>query len=169
MADAGAAGREEQADKARSEASATVVGIGFKGPSGGDALLSPDPKDPDSLEAMKPLHALAALLALAAAFLSPDEGRVLVDGVDLATVELASYRSQLGLVLQDDFLFEGTIRDNLLFARPGASAGEVEEAARRAHVMEFAERLEDGLDTLIGERGVLQIGFDITIILFYRI
>jgi ABC-type multidrug transport system fused ATPase/permease subunit len=69
-------------------------------------------------------------------------------------VELASYRSQLGLVLQDDFLFDGTIRENLLFARPQASADEVEQAARSAYVLEFAERMPDGLDTVIGERGV---------------
>ena len=96
----------------------------------------------------------STLAALAASFLTPDEGRVLVDGVDLATVELASYRSQLGLVLQDDFLFDGTIRDNLLFARLDASAEDVAEAARRAHVLEFTDRMPDGLDTVIGERGV---------------
>jgi len=96
----------------------------------------------------------STLAALAATFLTPDEGRVVVDGVDLAQVELASYRSQLGLVLQDDFLFDGTIRENLLFARPDAKPAEVEEEAERAHVMEFAARLPEGLDTLIGERGV---------------
>ena len=96
----------------------------------------------------------STLAALAASFLTPDDGRVLVDGIDLATVELASYRSQLGLVLQDDFLFDGTIRENLLFARPDASADEVEQAARRAHVTEFTARMPDGLDTVIGERGV---------------
>jgi len=96
----------------------------------------------------------STLAALAVSFLTPDEGRVLVDGIDLATVELASYRSQLGLVLQDDFLFDGTIRENLLFARPDAPAEDVEEAARRAHVLEFTERMPAGLDTVIGERGV---------------
>jgi subfamily B ATP-binding cassette protein MsbA len=96
----------------------------------------------------------STLAALAVSFLTPDEGRVLVDGIDLRTVALASYRSQLGLVLQDEFLFDGTIRDNLLFARPDASAPEVDEAARRAYVAEFAERLPNGLDTVIGERGV---------------
>jgi subfamily B ATP-binding cassette protein MsbA len=96
----------------------------------------------------------STLAALAVSFLDPDEGRVLVDGVDLTTVELASYRSQLGLVLQDDFLFDGTIRENLLFARSEASTDEVEEAARRAHVLEFSNRLPRGLDTVIGERGV---------------
>ncbi|MAB80937.1 MAG: ABC transporter permease [Planctomycetes bacterium] len=96
----------------------------------------------------------STLAALAVSFLDPDEGRVLVDGIDLTAVELASYRSQLGLVLQDDFLFDGTIRENLLFARSEASTDEVEEAARRAHILEFSNRLPRGLDTVIGERGV---------------
>ena len=96
----------------------------------------------------------STLASIAVSFLTPDSGRVLVDGVDLRKVELASYRSQLGLVLQDEFLFDGTIRENLLFARPEASEGEVVEAARRAHVTEFADRMPDGLDTVIGERGV---------------
>ncbi len=96
----------------------------------------------------------STLAALAVSFLSPNEGRVLVDGIDLATVELASYRSQLGLVLQDDFLFDGSIRENLLFADPNATPAAVDEAARRAHVVEFTDRLPDGLDTIIGERGV---------------
>jgi subfamily B ATP-binding cassette protein MsbA len=79
---------------------------------------------------------------------------VLVDGVDLSEVKLSSYRSQLGLVLQDEFLFDGTIRDNLLFARPKASEQDVQEAARLAHVLEFTDRFADGLETVIGERGV---------------
>jgi len=96
----------------------------------------------------------STLAALAASFLTPDQGRVLVDDVDLAEVELASYRSQLGLVLQDDFLFDGTIRENLLFARADAADEEVVDAARRAHVLEFTDRFPDGLETIIGERGV---------------
>ncbi|MDB2576340.1 ABC transporter ATP-binding protein/permease [Planctomycetota bacterium] len=96
----------------------------------------------------------STLASIAVSFLSPDTGRVLVDGVDLRTVELASYRSQLGLVLQDEFLFDGMIRENLLFARPEASEEEIVEAARRAHVTEFADRMPEGLDTVIGERGV---------------
>jgi len=94
------------------------------------------------------------LASMAATFLTPDAGRVLVDGVDLSEVKLASYRQQLGLVLQDDFLFDGSIRENLLFARPGAPDEDVNEAARLAHVLEFAERFPKGLDTIIGERGV---------------
>ena len=96
----------------------------------------------------------STLAGLAATFLTPDTGRVLVDGVDLATVKLASYREQLGLVLQDDFLFDGTIRENLLFARAGASDADLETATRQAHVTEFTDRFPEGLDTVIGERGV---------------
>ncbi len=96
----------------------------------------------------------STLASLAATFLTPDEGRVLVDGVDLAKVNLASYREQLGLVLQDDFLFDGTIRENLLFAREDASKEDVEQAALQAHVTEFTDRFPEGLETVIGERGV---------------
>jgi subfamily B ATP-binding cassette protein MsbA len=96
----------------------------------------------------------STIAGLAATFLEPDEGRVLVDGVDLRGVLLASYREQLGLVFQDDFLFDGTIRDNLRFARPTAADDELEEAARKSYVTEFTDRFPDGLDTVIGERGV---------------
>ncbi len=96
----------------------------------------------------------STIASLAATFLDPDGGRVLVDGFDLRRVVLPSYRSQLGLVLQEDFLFEGTIRDNLRFARTDATDEEVERAADTAHVTEFAERFPDGLDTVVGERGV---------------
>lgn len=94
------------------------------------------------------------LASLAATFLEPDSGRVLVDGIDLREVKLASYRTQLGLVLQDDFLFDGSIRDNLRFARGDATDEDVLRAAEQAYVMEFASRFPDGLDTIIGERGV---------------
>ena len=94
------------------------------------------------------------LAGLAATFLEPDRGRVLVDGIDLREVKLASYRDQLGLVLQDDFLFDGTIRENLLFARPEAAEHEIQEAAEQAYVTEFTTRFPDGLNTVIGERGV---------------
>ncbi len=96
----------------------------------------------------------STMASLAASFLTPDEGRILVDGIDLSEVKLASYRTQLGLVLQDDFLFDGTISENLLFARSTASEHEVEHAARQAYVTEFSDRFPDGLDTIIGERGV---------------
>ncbi len=94
------------------------------------------------------------IAGLAASFLTPTKGTVWVDGVDLATVKLESYRQHLGVVLQDDFLYEGTIRENILFGKPAASEAELEEAVRAAHVKEFADRFERGLDTLIGERGV---------------
>lgn len=94
------------------------------------------------------------IAGLAASFLNPVSGKITVDGVDMATVTLDSFRSQLGVVLQDDFLFEGTIRENILFPRPGATAQQLERAVHAAHVHEFTDRFEKGLDTVIGERGV---------------
>lgn len=94
------------------------------------------------------------IAGLAASYLTPTKGTITVDGIDLSKVSLNSYRSQLGVVLQDDFLFEGTIRENILFPRPGASDEQVQIAAKAAHVHEFTDRFEKGLDTLIGERGV---------------
>jgi ABC-type multidrug transport system fused ATPase/permease subunit len=79
---------------------------------------------------------------------------VRIDGHDLATVKLESYREHLGVVLQDEFLFEGTIRDNILFAGQDAREDEVIAAAQAAYVSEFTDRFDQGLDTLIGERGV---------------
>ena len=77
-----------------------------------------------------------------------------MDGYDLQQVSLDSFRSQLGVVLQDDFLFEGTIRENILFSRPDATEEMLDKAVRGAYVSEFTDRFETGLDTLIGERGV---------------
>jgi ABC-type multidrug transport system fused ATPase/permease subunit len=94
------------------------------------------------------------IAGLAASFLIPQGGTVLVDGIDLSKVILESYRSQLGVVLQDDFLFEGSIRENILFPRPGATEAQLLAAVRAAHVNEFTDRFEKGLDTVIGERGV---------------
>jgi subfamily B ATP-binding cassette protein MsbA len=94
------------------------------------------------------------IAGLVATFLNPGKGKVTVDGMDLSQVTLESYRSQLGVVLQDDFLFEGTIRENILFPRPDASEGQLHEAVKAAHVAEFTDRFEKGLDTVIGERGV---------------
>jgi subfamily B ATP-binding cassette protein MsbA len=91
---------------------------------------------------------------LAASFRKPTTGKVRIDGVDLATIQLANYRQHLGVVLQDEFLFEGTIRNNILFARPTASEEQLLAAAQAAYVTEFTDRFDDGLDTLIGERGV---------------
>lgn len=96
----------------------------------------------------------STLASLAASFLTPTAGIVSVDGFDLSKVDLNTYRSQLGVVLQDDFLFEGTIRENILFPRPHATEEELESAVMAAYVNEFTSRFEEGLDTLIGERGV---------------
>ncbi len=94
------------------------------------------------------------LAGLVATYLTPVSGVVTVDGVDLSTVQLSSYRRRLGVVLQDDFLFEGTLRDNVLYGRPGATDEQVIAAVEAAHVREFSDGFEKGLDTLIGERGV---------------
>jgi subfamily B ATP-binding cassette protein MsbA len=96
----------------------------------------------------------STILGLIASFYTPTRGRVTVDGTDLSRVALESYRRQLGVVLQETFLFDGTIRENVAFARPDASAEEVLAACRLARVDEFAERLPDGYDTVVGERGV---------------
>ncbi|MEP2773373.1 MAG: ABC transporter ATP-binding protein [Fulvivirga sp.] len=94
------------------------------------------------------------IAGLAASFLNPNEGIVSVDGVDMGTVTLASFRKHLGVVLQNDFLFEGTIRDNILFPRPNATEEQLQLAVKAAHISEFTDRFDDGLDTTIGERGV---------------
>jgi subfamily B ATP-binding cassette protein MsbA len=94
------------------------------------------------------------LAGLAASFLKPTSGKVLIDGVDLATLKLEGYRKHLAVVLQDEFLFEGSIRDNILFGRPEADAVKLADAVRAANLKEFTDGLEKGLDTLIGERGV---------------
>jgi len=96
----------------------------------------------------------STLAALVSSFINPDSGVILIDGNDISKISLNSFRSQLGVVLQDDFLFEGTIRDNILFPRPNASEEQVLEAVKAAYVNEFTDRFDDGLDTLIGERGV---------------
>jgi subfamily B ATP-binding cassette protein MsbA len=94
------------------------------------------------------------IAGLVASFLNPTAGSVYIDDQDLAKISLPDYRSYLGVVLQDDFLFEGSIRENILFPRPEAGEEDLMHAAKSAHVLEFAERFENGLDTLIGERGV---------------
>jgi subfamily B ATP-binding cassette protein MsbA len=96
----------------------------------------------------------STLISLVAAFAKPGSGRVTVDGVDLSTLRLDSYRSRLGVVLQDNFLFDGTIRENILFGRPDALEEEISRAAQIARVDEFALRMEQGYSTIIGERGV---------------
>lgn len=96
----------------------------------------------------------STIAGLAATYLNPNSGLITIDGIDLTKVDLSSYRSQLGVVLQDDFLFEGTIRENILFPRPEATEEQLQNAVRGAYVNEFTERFDDGLDTVIGERGV---------------
>ena len=96
----------------------------------------------------------STIIGLIAAFYVPTSGRVLVDGYDLAHVRLDSYRTQLGVVLQDTFLFDGTIRENVAFARPDATESEILEACRIARVDEFAAGFENKYDTVVGERGV---------------
>jgi len=93
-------------------------------------------------------------IGLISAFYVPAQGAVLVDGVDLSTVRLDSYRTQLGVVLQESFLFDGTIRENVAFSRPGASEEAVMRACKIARVDEFAENFADKYDTIVGERGV---------------
>jgi ABC-type multidrug transport system fused ATPase/permease subunit len=96
----------------------------------------------------------STIISLICGFHNPDSGRVLVDGADLSTVKLDSYRSQLGVVLQESFLFDGTIRENVMFSHPNAAEEQFLEACRIARVDEFAERFPEGYDTIVGERGV---------------
>lgn len=96
----------------------------------------------------------STIAGLVATFINPDSGRILLDGQELSSITLESYRKHLGVVLQDEFLFEGTIRENILYARPQASEKELQAAVEGAYVNEFTDRFESGLDTVIGERGV---------------
>jgi ABC-type multidrug transport system fused ATPase/permease subunit len=96
----------------------------------------------------------STIASLAATFLNPTKGSVTLDGIDLSEVNLSSFRTHLGVVLQDDFLYAGTIRENILFPRPNATEEEVINAAKGAYVNEFTDKFVDGLDTVIGERGI---------------
>jgi ABC-type multidrug transport system fused ATPase/permease subunit len=96
----------------------------------------------------------STIISLICGFHNATTGRILVDGVDLSTMRLSSYRQQLGVVLQETFLFDGTIRDNVKFSRPGATEEQLLEACRIARVDEFAERFPEAYDTIVGERGV---------------
>jgi len=96
----------------------------------------------------------STIIGLIAAFYTPRAGSIYVDGVDLSTIRLESYRTQLGVVLQDTFLFDGTIRENVGFSRPSATEAQIRQACRIARVDEFAESFEKGYDTIVGERGV---------------
>jgi len=93
-------------------------------------------------------------IGLISAFYIPSKGTIRVDGIDLSTVRLDSYRTRLGVVLQESFLFDGTIRDNVAFSRPGASEEEIMRACRIARVDEFADSFAEKYDTIVGERGV---------------
>ncbi|HLW31168.1 MAG TPA: ABC transporter ATP-binding protein [Aequorivita sp.] len=96
----------------------------------------------------------STIAGLSATFLTPQLGKVTIDNQDLSRVKLSSYRQYLGVVLQDEFLFEGTIRENIMFPRPNATEEELQNAVKAAYVNEFTDRFEEGLETLIGERGV---------------
>lgn len=96
----------------------------------------------------------STIASLVSSFLTPDSGMITIDGKDLSKVTLSSYRKNLGVVLQDDFLFEGTIRENIIFPRPHSTEDEIQSAVKAAYVHEFTDRFEKGLETVIGERGV---------------
>ncbi len=96
----------------------------------------------------------STLVSLVMAFNRPQRGRVTVDGRDLATLRLRDYRGHLGVVMQDNFLFDGTVAENIAFSRPGATPAEIAEAGRLAHVDAFVDGFELGYDTVVGERGV---------------
>ncbi|WP_346883735.1 ABC transporter ATP-binding protein [uncultured Algibacter sp.] len=96
----------------------------------------------------------STIAGLSATFLNPKSGKITIDNQDISKVKLHSYRNYLGVVLQDEFLFEGTIRENIMFPRPNATEEALQNAIKAAYVNEFTDRFEDGLETLIGERGV---------------
>jgi subfamily B ATP-binding cassette protein MsbA len=96
----------------------------------------------------------STLIGLVMAFNRPKSGRVLVDGKDVANIRLRDYRSHVGVVMQDNFLFDGTIKENISFSKPGATDEEIRAAAHVAHCDEFVQRFEKGYDTIVGERGV---------------
>ena len=96
----------------------------------------------------------STIAGLSATFLNPKSGKITIDGQDLSKVKLNSFRKHLGVVLQDEFLFEGSIRENIMFPRPDATESQLQNAVKAAYVNEFTDRFDDGLETLIGERGV---------------
>ncbi len=135
--------RFENVDFSYEEGNPVLTGISFEAPAGSVTALVGSSGSGKT-----------TIAGLAASFLKPNSGTILIDGQDLSKVTLDSYRSRLGVVLQDDFLYEGTIRENILFARSEASATELSQSVAAAHVSEFTDRFDEGLDTLIGERGV---------------
>ena len=120
-----------------------LKGISFKAPAGTTTALVGSSGSGKS-----------TLISLVMAFNHPKSGRILVDGHDLAEVRLHDYRSHLGIVMQDNFLFDGTVADNIRFSKPGATREDVVRVSRIAHCDEFIERFEKGYDTIVGERGV---------------
>ncbi|HEY8548824.1 MAG TPA: ABC transporter ATP-binding protein [Vicinamibacterales bacterium] len=120
-----------------------LKGISFRAPAGSTTALVGSSGSGKS-----------TLVSLVMAFNRPTGGKILIDGQDLQTLRLSSYRSHLGIVLQDNFLFDGTIADNIRYGRPHASIEEVKEAARIAYCDEFVDGFADGYDTVVGERGV---------------
>jgi ABC-type multidrug transport system fused ATPase/permease subunit len=96
----------------------------------------------------------STLVSLVMAFNRPTGGRIMVDGRDLSDVRLRDYRAQLGVVLQDNFLFDGTVADNIRFARPDATRAEIERVSKIAHCDEFVRGFPEGYDTIVGERGI---------------
>jgi subfamily B ATP-binding cassette protein MsbA len=100
----------------------------------------------------------STIMGLLAAFYRPQSGEVRLDGQDIYSMPLSDYRANLGVVFQDTFLFDATLRENVLFARPDASEADFQAACRSAHVEEFATRFARGYDTIVGERGVMLSG-----------
>ncbi len=96
----------------------------------------------------------STILSLVLNFIQPDSGKVLVDGMDVQSIKLRDYRNHLGVVLQENFLFDGSILENIKFSNTGATLDEVKEASRIAYCDEFIDRFEIGYETIVGERGV---------------
>jgi len=96
----------------------------------------------------------STLISLAMAFNHPNKGRILIDGQNLAETRLMDYRRHIGIVMQDNFLFDGSVADNIRFSKPGATREDVVRVSKIAHCDEFIERFENGYDTIVGERGV---------------
>ncbi len=155
--------REEDSDPSRTRALPAIVGdvrfedVRFEYEAGKPVLhgISFDSKPGTVTALVGPSGSgKSTIISLICAFHSASGGKVLVDGIDVAEVQLSSYRSQLGVVLQETFLFDGTIRENVMFSRPAASETQFLHACRIARVDEFAERFSEGYETIVGERGV---------------
>jgi len=125
------------------EGKAVLHNINFKAPAGSVTALVGSSGSGKS-----------TIAGLSATFLTPTSGKVTIDNQDLSQIKLSSYRKYLGVVLQDEFLFEGTIKENIMFPRPNATEQELQNAVKAAYVNEFTDRFDEGLETLIGERGV---------------